>query len=122
MTQLLTIEQLQAIEARVEATQPGPWTSCVEGRDHVSGSSFIMTGDGNLRGDDIELIGATIADQDFMAAAHQDIPLLLAEVRALRALLGVDGDEVCNAAVPPSLRDTEPLVSAGGRAKGLGKS
>ena len=80
-----------------------------------------MTGDGNLRGDDIELIGATIADQDFMAAAHQDIPLLLAEVRALRALLGVDGDEVCNAAVPPSLRDTEPLVSASGRAKGLGK-
>jgi hypothetical protein len=39
------------------------------------------------RGEDIETSGATTADQDFMAAARQDIPRLIAEVRRLRALL-----------------------------------
>jgi hypothetical protein len=83
----LTESELSAIERRVAATQPGPWKSFVEGRDHISGSSFIQTGQGESRGNDIELTGATPADQDFIAAARQDVPLLLDEVRALRALL-----------------------------------
>lgn len=33
------------------------------------------------------MTGATVADQDFMAAARQDVPRLIAEVRTLRALL-----------------------------------
>ncbi|WP_275903561.1 hypothetical protein [Acinetobacter beijerinckii] len=45
-------------------TTQGPWISYVERRDHESGSSFIMTG-----AEDIELTGATIADQDFIASA-----------------------------------------------------
>ena len=48
---------------------------------------FIKTGEGAARGDDIELRGATDADQDFIAAARQDVPLLVAEVCALRRLL-----------------------------------
>lgn len=83
----LTEDELSAIERRVAATQPGPWKSYVEGRDHTSGSSFIKTGEGADRGGDIELTGATFADQDFIAAAREDVPLLLEEVRALRALL-----------------------------------
>ena len=45
----------------------------------MSGSSFIMTG-----GEDIYLTGATGADQDFIAAARQDVALLVEEVRRLR--------------------------------------
>lgn len=32
---------------------PAPWGSHVEGRDHESGSSFIMTGPDGARGDDM---------------------------------------------------------------------
>ncbi|MDR2364814.1 MAG: hypothetical protein LBD68_03030 [Zoogloeaceae bacterium] len=76
-------KQLQEIERRCAAASLGPWVSYGEGRDHVSGSDFIMTGPKEARGEDIELIGATIADQDFIAHARQDIPRLLEEIRRL---------------------------------------
>ncbi len=49
----LSAEELRAIEARVNATTPGPWRSIIEGRDQDSGSSFIMT-----EGEDIYLRGS----------------------------------------------------------------
>lgn len=67
----------------LQQVAPGPWVSLVEGRDHSSGSSFIKTG-----GEDIELSGASASDQDFIARARQDVPLLLDEIERLRALLG----------------------------------
>ena len=70
-----------AIVKRVSAATAGPWKSYIEGRDHESGSHFIMTAK-----DDIEPTGATHADQDFMAEARQDIPRLLAEIRRLKML------------------------------------
>jgi hypothetical protein len=73
---------LAEIEARCTAATPGPWKSYHEGRDHMSGSDFIQTG-----GEDIYLAGATLADQDFIASARRDIPLLVGEIRELRALL-----------------------------------
>jgi len=79
----LTDEYLNEIEHRLKGTTGGPWTSFAEGRDHTSGSSFIRTA-----ACDIELSGATVADQDFIAHARQDIPLLIGEVRRLRAVLG----------------------------------
>ena len=79
----LTAADLDEIEARLRATTPGPWKSFVEGRDHTSGSSFIATPD-----NDIELTGATAADQDFIAQARQDVPRLLEEVRRLRVRRG----------------------------------
>jgi hypothetical protein len=82
----LTDEELAAIRARCAAATPGPWRSHVEGRDHTSGSSFIMTGEDDSRGEDIELSGATPADQDFIAHARQDIPRLLEEIQRLRNL------------------------------------
>ena len=87
MHNLLSEAELREIERRVEAASAGPWKSFVEGRDHTSGSSFIMTGEGDHRGEDIELTGATITDQDFIAAARQDVPRLIAEIRALWRIL-----------------------------------
>lgn len=81
----MTDEELDEIERRCEAARPGPWTSYFEGRDHMAGSNFIRVGgDGESRGEDIELIGATVEEQDFIAQARQDVPRLLAEVRRLR--------------------------------------
>lgn len=82
---LIKDEELENIRMRCESATPGPWKSYIEGRDHTSGSSFIMTGSGNNRRNDIELSGVTAADQDFIAHARQDIPLLLAEIARLKA-------------------------------------
>lgn len=87
MSEMLSDEELNSIAARVAAATPGPWRSFIEGRDHQSGSNFIMTGEVGSRGEDIELTGATGADQDFIAAAREDIPRLLEAVRALQSLL-----------------------------------
>jgi hypothetical protein len=84
--------ELDAIEARSNAATPGPWKSYLEGRDHKSGSDFIMTGEDANRGEDIELTGVSHADQDFIAAARQDVPRLVAEVRRLKRI--VDGSGV----------------------------
>jgi hypothetical protein len=72
-------EELDLIEARLNSATSAPWTSFVEGRDHTSGSSFIRT-----PVSDIELSGATVADQDFIARARDDLPRLLQEIRRLR--------------------------------------
>jgi len=80
-------KELDEIRLRCDAATPGPWVSYVEGRDHSSGSNFIMSGEGESRGEDIELTGATIADQDFVAHARQDVLALISEVERLRKLL-----------------------------------
>jgi hypothetical protein len=82
--ELLSLEALAEIEKRCAEATPGPWLSWVEAREATSGSDFIQTD-----GEDIYLSGATVADQDFIAAARQDVPRLIAEVRALRAKLGL---------------------------------
>ncbi len=76
----MTEEELASIRQRCENATSGPWISYIEGRDHTSGSNFIITGSG----EDIALTGATNADQDFIANARQDIPRLLAEIARLR--------------------------------------
>jgi len=78
----LTAQELAEIKQRCDRATTGPWKSYVEGRDHDSGSNFIMTGS-----DDIYLSGASIADQDFIAGARQDIPKLIAEIQRLTQLL-----------------------------------
>ena len=79
--------ELAEMRQRCDRATPGPWRSFVEGRDHTSGSNFIMTGQGKSRGDDIELSGAMPADQDFIANARQDIPRLLDEIARLKTLI-----------------------------------
>jgi hypothetical protein len=87
MHSFLSEAELRDIENRIAAARSGPWKSFVERRDHTSGSSFIMVGEGEHRGEDIEFTGATVADQDFIAAARQDVPRLVAEIRTLWRLL-----------------------------------
>ena len=75
----LTLEELRAMLARCDAATEGPWRSFIEGRDHESGSDFIRTAE-----KDIELSGATDADQDFIAGARQDLPRLIHEIARLK--------------------------------------
>lgn len=77
--------EIAEIDSRCSKATPGPWAPFIEGRDHTSGSSFIMTGPKEAPGEDIELTGATPDDLDFIANARQDVPRLIAEVRRLRA-------------------------------------
>jgi hypothetical protein len=86
--------EIVAMKRRYEATSIAPWVSFIEGRDCESGSSFIMTGIekgeniwGENRGEDIYITGGTIADQDFIAHARQDIPMLIAEIERLKKLI-----------------------------------
>ncbi|EMN92493.1 hypothetical protein [Leptospira weilii] len=74
----LSLNELEEIKKRWGASTPGPWKSFIEGRDHTSGSDFIRTSK-----NDIELSGASVADQDFIANAKQDIPRLIAEIEFL---------------------------------------
>ena len=87
----VTDEYLDEIQARCDATLPGPWRSFIEGRDHWGGDHFIqITPDRDdmpdlyLTWDDRVFRGA---DQDFIAHAREDVPALLQEVRRLRALV-----------------------------------
>lgn len=80
---MLKKSDIEAMKKRIESTTSGRWVSYIEGRDHTSGSDFIMTGVGSERGPDIELSGATHADQDFIAHARQDIEILIEEVERL---------------------------------------
>ncbi len=85
---------LEEIKNRYQATTIAPWVASIEGRDHESGSHFIMTGIAvgedikqAKRGEDFEIHGATIADLDFIAHARQDIPVLVEEVERLQILI-----------------------------------
>ena len=73
---------IKSITKRCEKATKGPWISYIEGRDFSSGSSFIKT-----VGEDIEMVGATDEDQDFIASCRQDIPLLISEIERLRKIL-----------------------------------
>jgi len=73
-------KELIQIEGRANMAQAGPWKAYIEDRDHESGADFIRTGSG----ENIEMLGATTADYDFIANARQDIPRLIHEIRILR--------------------------------------
>ena len=77
---MLSDKELSAIRERAEKAARSPWKAFIEGRDMQCGSSFIQTQCG-----DIELLGATEADYDFIANARQDIIALLDEIEKLRA-------------------------------------
>ncbi|MFC4262077.1 hypothetical protein ACFOWM_04250 [Ferruginibacter yonginensis] len=76
---LIEIEEILNILSKVT---PGPWKSFVEGRDHISGSNFIQTGEKNY---DIEFINLSAIDQDFIAMARNVLPSLIDELIKLKA-------------------------------------
>lgn len=85
----LSLDELDRIEHRVEAATAGPWISYIAGRDAEVETSRIELGACNELGTfkSIELVGGSVADQDFIASARQDVPRLIREVLALRARL-----------------------------------
>ncbi len=95
MSDDLTEAELEAILARAENSLDGPWQSFVEGRDHFGGDNFIRTGGLDDESPDMYVTlsywnteppkAATPAILDFIAAARQDVPRLVAEVRRLRS-------------------------------------
>jgi hypothetical protein len=94
MTDELSDDELDRMEARTEASLPGPWEAFVEGRDHLGGDDFIRTGGLDDDAPDMYVTldhwnseparPAGPAVLDFIAAARQDVPRLIAEVRRLR--------------------------------------
>jgi hypothetical protein len=88
----ITDEELDAMEARASAATAGPWEALIEGRDHLSGDSFIRTGGLDDEAPDMYVtlthgarpVPASVADLDFIASARQDLPRLVAELRRLR--------------------------------------
>jgi hypothetical protein len=92
---MLTGQEILEIAARVEAATPGPWRAFIEGRDHYGGDDFIRTGGFDDGAPDMYVslsyatselpVPARSNDLDFIAAARQDIPRLLAEIERLRA-------------------------------------
>ena len=85
----LSKEYLEEVRKRYEATTPEPWVSFVEGRDFWGGDSVIARGPESIE-EDLDLylpVGTTIADQDFIAHARQDVPTLLEEIERLYKLL-----------------------------------
>jgi hypothetical protein len=79
----ISARELDAMESRSNGASPGPWFSYVVGRDLEAGLNCIELGSCEL----MEIIGGTVADQDFIASARTDQPRLIAEIRALRAMI-----------------------------------
>lgn len=82
MSTTTTALDLDAIEARANAATEGPWTAYPDG--------FVWTKQPIL-GDPVSG-SVELADAQFIAAARQDVPALVAEVRRLRAALGQIAD------------------------------
>jgi hypothetical protein len=80
-----------------EQGDPPPWRSLVEGRDHDSGDTFIMVAAGSDRREDVYLSRdsgpADAVTHDLIAEARNALPLLINEVRRLRAELEARGLE-----------------------------
>jgi hypothetical protein len=72
------------------SADPPPWRSMIEGRDHTAGESFIMIGpDGDRREDLYVSRDSGPADPttlELLAEARTYLPVLIAEVKRLRAL------------------------------------
>jgi hypothetical protein len=86
----LADKELEEIRARCKAATGGPWRYVLEGRDQISGDSFIMTGPPDDRHGDLYLTegnqSGSNADYEFIANARQDVPRLLDEVERLKTI------------------------------------
>ncbi|MFJ9459737.1 hypothetical protein ACIRST_32265 [Kitasatospora sp. NPDC101447] len=96
---MLSDDELALIERRAAAATPGPWVAWTESRHGIGGESFIQIRPGAEGDDELYVRRFTAgqevkspnpeldADFDFIAAARQDVPRLIAEVKRLRAAL-----------------------------------
>lgn len=94
MTFALDNDALEEIQRRCDAATPSPWISSWEGRDHpLGGDSVILRGD-ERQYEDLYISPCTLADQDFIAHAREDVPALVDEVLRLRRILKSHGLQV----------------------------
>lgn len=90
MSEPLTTEELERIERAWSDATPGPWAVDAVGWDAgdshviVSGSGAVLDV-GAMSGIGVAI--ATAADMEVMAQARSVVPMLIAEVRRLRAEL-----------------------------------
>ena len=76
----ITQSHLTEIKIHSDKATRGPWISFVNRVDHHNGFDFVLVGmTGQMRFE-----GITKEDQDFIAHARQDIPVLLEEINRLR--------------------------------------
>ena len=84
----MTEELLARLERLAARADPPPWRAMVEGRDHLSGASFIMIGATRDRREDMYVSRdsgpADPATLDYVAEACASVPALIAEIRRLR--------------------------------------
>lgn len=84
----LSDDELDELEALTAGASAAPWRAFVEGRDHTSGDDFIRVGDSQTREEDMyvsrDTRPASADDLDFIAAARNYTPRLIAEIRRLR--------------------------------------
>jgi hypothetical protein len=82
----LSESELTKLERLVSRASPAPWIASIEGRDHSSGDDVILVGE--PREEDMYMSRdsgpASHADLDFIAAARNMLPRLIAEVRRTR--------------------------------------
>ena len=89
----MTIEKLEAIEAREQAATPGPWEKSFLSEDYGAGycmtTFFVKQPDGNLyrigSADTSEKYIEENSNAEFVAHARPDVPALIAEVKRLNA-------------------------------------
>jgi hypothetical protein len=84
-------EMLDRLIRLSDSGDPPPWTSFVEGRDHMAGDTFIMIGPEGDRREDLYLSRdsgpADAATHDLIAGARNALPGLVHEIRRLRTEL-----------------------------------
>jgi hypothetical protein len=92
MSDRLTEQQLTDIETRANAATAGPWCTdsweIYQGTEYQPGAEWI--GETCRAGE----MDDSRADAEFVAAAREDVPALLAEVRRLRAELDEAAEDV----------------------------
>lgn len=84
-------ERLEWLKKLSERADAPPWKAMWEGRDHLSGDSFIRVGDADDRTEDLYIVRdsgpGSLADLELIAEARNALPVLIAEVERLVALL-----------------------------------
>ena len=84
-------EKLDRLIRLSDRGDPPPWNASVEGRDHMSGDTFIMIGAEGDRLEDLYLSRdsgpADAATHDLIAEARNALPVLIGEIRRLRSEL-----------------------------------
>ena len=91
MSEPMSDERLEQIQARAVAATPGPWDCYGDGAYEVFDAGEYRDGD---PGEVVAPVVTKLNDAEFIAHARGDIPALLAEVARLREALTITDEMV----------------------------